>query len=84
MCLKEIPSSNRGAQGGVGLVTKERPNGWGIESTRFHGPNMVNFRYSPVLPGPHSLVRTFPLQHWNTCQTLRRHYSGLRAGIPLS
>ena len=29
------------AQGSVGVVTRERPVGWGIESTRHHGPNVV-------------------------------------------
>ena len=36
------PSSAGGAQVGVGLLTRERPNGWGIESMRFHGPNVVS------------------------------------------
>ena len=30
-----------GSQGGVGLVLWERPEGWGIYSTCFHGPNVV-------------------------------------------
>ena len=30
-----------GAQGGVGLVMRERPEGQIAESTHFHGPNMV-------------------------------------------
>ena len=33
-CSAVRPSSARVAQGGVGLVTKERLVGWGIESTR--------------------------------------------------
>ena len=33
-----------GAQGGVGLIVWERPQGWSIESMRFHGMKMVIFR----------------------------------------
>ena len=40
-CLEEHTSSARGNQGGVGLVTRERPAGWGIEHMCFHGTNMV-------------------------------------------
>ena len=39
-CLAAQPSSAGGSQGGVGLVTRERPVGWGIESMRYHGPNV--------------------------------------------
>ena len=35
------PSSTRGSQGGIRLVIRERPVGWGIESMRYHGMNMV-------------------------------------------
>ena len=35
-------NSVRRSQGGVGLVTRERPVGWGIESLRYHGPNLVS------------------------------------------
>ena len=30
-----------GAQGGVDLVVRERPEGWSVELTRFHGKNIV-------------------------------------------
>ena len=40
--LAARPSSNRGTQGGVGLVTRERPVGWGVESTHYHGANVVS------------------------------------------
>ena len=43
LCSAAIPSSDGGAQGGVGLVIRERPNGWGIESTCLHGLNVVSF-----------------------------------------
>ena len=34
-------SRAEGAQGGVGLVSQARPNGWGIECTRFQRQNVV-------------------------------------------
>ena len=40
-CLAAWPSSAGGSQGGVGLVRRERPIGWGIESTHYHGLNVV-------------------------------------------
>ena len=40
-CLAARPSSAGGAPGGVGIVTRERPVGWEIESTRYHGLNIV-------------------------------------------
>ena len=41
-CLEAQPSRAGGDQGGVRLVTRERPVVWGIESTRYHGPNVVS------------------------------------------
>ena len=41
-CSTAQPTSAGGAQGGVGLVMIERPVGWGIDSTRYHGPNVVH------------------------------------------
>ena len=40
-CLTARLSSAWGDQGGMGLVTRERPVGWGVESMRYHGPNVV-------------------------------------------
>ena len=37
------PSSARGSHGGVGLVTRERPVEWGIESTCYHSQNVVSY-----------------------------------------
>ena len=34
--------STDGAQGEVGLVVREWLHGWSVESTRFHGPNVVS------------------------------------------
>ena len=39
-CLKARPDSAGVSQGGVGPVTRERPDRWGVESSRFHGPNV--------------------------------------------
>ena len=37
-----LPSRAGGAQVGVGLGLRDRPNEWGGESTRLHGPNAVS------------------------------------------
>ena len=41
-CSEAWPTSSGGAQGYVGLVTRERAFGWGIESTRYPSPNVVS------------------------------------------
>ena len=43
ICSVVLPSSSGGARGGMGLVLQHRPNGWGIESMRFHRPNMASW-----------------------------------------
>ena len=40
--MTERPTNGRGDQGGVRLVTRERPVEWGIESTRYHRTNVVS------------------------------------------
>ena len=40
-CSAMQPSSAGGAQGGVDMVMRERPGRWGIQSTRFQGPNVI-------------------------------------------
>ena len=40
--MTEHPSNSGGAQGSFGLVMREQPVGWGIESTRYHGTNVVS------------------------------------------
>ena len=42
------PAIARGVQVGVGLVSWDRPMGWSLESTRFHGSNMVSCN---IIPG---------------------------------
>ena len=42
-CAAARPSSAGGAQGGVGLGLRNRPNRWRGESTQFHGMNMVSY-----------------------------------------
>ena len=32
---------------GIGLLKRERPVRWGIESTRYHGPNVVIYKMVP-------------------------------------
>ena len=41
VCSLETTTEAGGVQGGVGLVVQERPNGWSVELTRFHGLNVV-------------------------------------------
>ena len=42
ICSRAAPTTAGGAQGGVGLVTRVRPEGGYINSMRFHGLNMVS------------------------------------------
>ena len=42
VCLPAATTASGGEQGGVGIVVQERPKGWSVESTRFHGSNMVS------------------------------------------
>ena len=42
VCYPAVTMSTDGAQGGVGLVVREWLQGWSVESTRFHGPNVVS------------------------------------------
>ena len=66
--LAACPSSARGEQGGVCLVTSERPNRWWIGSTRFHGLNVVSCKtvtrhtWTPVIGAylPPSMIDHLP------------------------
>ena len=40
-CSKAITTADGNAQGGLGMVVRDRPQGWSIESTRFHWENVV-------------------------------------------
>ena len=42
VCSPEITTESGGAQGGVGLVIWDQSKGWSVESTRFHGTNVVS------------------------------------------
>ena len=48
-CSTAQPSSSGGDQGSVKLVTRERPVWWGIESTRYHRPNVVSCEIVTVI-----------------------------------
>ena len=48
-CSAACPSSARLDKGGVGLVIRERPVEWGIDSTRYHGPNVVRCKIATGL-----------------------------------
>ena len=41
-CFAARLSSAGGAKDGVGLLKRKRPVGWGIDSTRYNGTNMVS------------------------------------------
>ena len=43
ICLAARASISKGDQGGVGLVTRERPVLWGFESMHYHVSNMVSY-----------------------------------------
>ena len=45
--MREIPTATGGVQGGVGLVMREITEGWDIDSTQLHRPNVA--RYETVL-----------------------------------
>ena len=47
-CLTARPSSAGGAQGGIGTMKRERSIGWGIESMRYHGRNVVSCKIVTV------------------------------------
>ena len=77
-CSVVRSSSAMGDQGGVGLVTRVRTVRWGIESTRYHGPNVVSFK---IVTGITWTPLTCHPQRWSTCLTLRRPYSA--SGTPI-
>ena len=39
---KATTTADGDAKGGVGMIIREKPQVWNINSTRFHGPNMVS------------------------------------------
>ena len=42
LCYPACPDSAGRAQGGVGLVSRDWPMGWSLESTRFQVPKVVS------------------------------------------
>ena len=44
-CLAARPSRSRGYQDGVGMGTMESPVGWGVDSMRYHGSNVVSCEF---------------------------------------
>ena len=42
VCYPEFTTPTGGTQRGAGLFFLERPQGWSVVPTRFHGPNMVS------------------------------------------
>ena len=43
-CSWAVPTVDGGVKGGMGIITRDRPEGWDIESMQFHGQNMVIYR----------------------------------------
>ena len=41
VCLTAVATDTGDAHGSVGLVFRESPQGWSMESTRFRRPNVV-------------------------------------------
>ena len=41
VCSKETVTASGGAQRGIRIVSREKPEGWIVNSTRFHGPKIV-------------------------------------------
>ena len=48
MCLQDITMAAGNVQGGVGLVVRDQPQGWSIESTHFQGMNVVIYEVFTV------------------------------------
>ena len=42
VCFPAISKTTGGVQGVVGLVVRERPQGWSLDLTRLHRPNLVS------------------------------------------
>ena len=47
VCSPSLPH-----QGGAALVTKSNPDGWHVEDTRFHGPNVLS---CVIVSGPQQM-----------------------------
>ena len=74
VCSRATPTASRGAQGGVGLVTREIPGGWYIESTLFHGPNVVSCK---IVSG----IQQIPLIVAYLTPTTLYHLPGLKEAL---
>ena len=73
-CLTVQPSRSGGYQGGVGLVTIMRPLGWGIESMRYHGPDVVSCE---LVTG----ITQTPLVGANLTPSIMDHLHGLEEAL---
>ena len=82
VCSAAIMPVARGAQGGVGLVIWDQPQGWSIELTRFHGPNPLIFEV--FTGGKRNLIIVpYPTPPpWRTYQTWRRTWIDFSTKIP--
>ena len=69
VCSTAVTTDTGGSHGWVGLVVRELPQGWNVESTRFHGTNVVSCKVvsgdkqTPLVgspPPPHSTLEHLP------------------------
>ena len=78
--LPRSTTASGGAEGGVHMVIHNRPQGWCIELTRFHGPKVGIWKVITVTyrNGSRSLAHTSGLPRWMTYRNWRRplHNSG--------
>ena len=74
------PSSAGGYQGGIGLVTRERTDGWGIESMHFHGSNVVSCKIvtrNTRTPLASAYLPTLTLEHLPYFKEALQRFKGL-------
>ena len=43
--LEEHTTADSNAQGGVGMIVRNWNQGWSIDKTRFHGPNVISCKF---------------------------------------
>ena len=79
---KATTTADGDAKGGVGMIIREKPQVWNINSTRFHGPNMVSCKvitrkstpliraYNPLFPLDHLQYLAEALTHFGDQDTI--------------
>ena len=83
VCLSTVTRATGGAQGGVDLFVLERPQGWSVELTHFHGSNVVSCEV--VSGGKRTLlvgVYLPPLHTWSASPIWRSLWPVSGTNIP--